>query len=247
MRAGRILLFFQIVAHLAIIPMFLYAGPKDYIISLAVYFLTGCLGMNMTYHRLLSHRSWKAPKFFETIGTTLGTLGLTGSSIAWCAVHRDHHQHADTSHDPHSPHWSPWWKVQFLSMFYRPNLRKVSDLLKSPTHRFLHKNYFLINLSYVLILGIINPFLVISAYLFPAAILWNAGSAVNSLGHISGYKNFNCPDHARNNLILGYLVWGEGWHNNHHRYPKRSYYGTKWYEVDISGLIIKCLKKKNVN
>ncbi len=243
MRSAYLLLLFQIVAHLAIFPMVALAKPQDYLISLTIYFLTGCIGMNMTYHRLLSHRSWKPPRFFEAIGATLGTLGLTGSSLAWCAVHRDHHQYADTIHDPHSPHHSTFWKVQFLSMFYRPNLRRVPDLIKSPIHRFLHKNYFFVQLFYVLLLGLVDPFLIVSAYLFPAAILWNAGSAVNSIGHLVGYKLFTCKDESRNNWLLGYLVWGEGWHNNHHRFPKKSYFGNRWYELDVTGLLIKIFQR----
>ena len=234
----------QILAHLAIIPMVVWGTSQDFLISLGVYFLTGCLGMNMTYHRLLSHRSWNAPKWFEHLGSLLGTLGLTGSTIAWCAIHREHHRTTDTPKDPHSPHYQKWWEVQFLSMRHPVNVRFVTDLLRDPFQIFLHRHYFKINFAYAAILLAIDPFLMISAYLFPAAVLWNAGSAVNSIGHLFGYKNHDAKDESRNNLALGYLVWGEGWHNNHHRYPKRYYLGERWFEIDISGLMIHLVRKR---
>lgn len=192
----------------------------------------------MTYHRLLSHRSWSAPQWFEKIGTLFGTLGLTGSPLAWCAIHREHHIYAETAKDPHSPHFQKWWQVQYLSMRHPPQIRVALDLLRDPFQRFVHRHYFKISMGYAVILFLVDPFLVISAYLFPAAILWNAGSAVNSIGHLFGYRNHATHDESRNNLILGYFVWGEGWHNNHHRSPKKFYFGERWFEVDVSGLLI---------
>jgi len=233
----------QILAHLSIIPMLYFGKPGDYLISLTVYFFTGCLGMNITYHRLLSHRSWRPPRFFEEIGTLLGTIGLTGSSIAWTAIHREHHAYSDKPNDPHSPHHQKWWRVQFLSMFHPPRVKSVRDLMRSSFHRFVHRNYFKINIAYALICLTIDPFLIISAYLFPAAVLWNAGSMINSIGHLFGYKNFPLADESRNNLFLGFFVWGEGWHNNHHRFPNRAYYGVRWYEFDVSGAVIKLLER----
>ena len=106
-----------------------------------------------------------------------------------------------------------------------------------------------INLIYLLTLFLIDPFSIIYAYLFPAAILWNTGSAINTLGHSVGYKKYQTNDMSQNNLILALLTWGEGFHNNHHRYPRSFYFGRSWYEIDISGLLINAIlwtQKKSV-
>ena len=97
------LLSFQIIAHLSIIPMILYATWWQWGISIFVYFLSGCFGMTMTYHRLLSHNSWEVNKLLKYLFTLFATIGLTGSAISWVSVHRQHHAYSDTKDDPHSP------------------------------------------------------------------------------------------------------------------------------------------------
>ena len=241
------LLFAQIVAHLSIIPMILYGHWYHWVIAFFVYFLTGCFGMTMTFHRLLSHKSWNPPKWFEYVGTFLGTYGLTGSSIAWTAIHREHHHHTDDEQDPHSPLYKGFVHVQWMSMFDIPKPRYAAHLLRSKYHVFLHKNYMLIHLCILVTLLAINPMLAVSAYLFPAAILWNMGSFINTISHMVGYRNAESNDHSRNVYWLGYLMWGEGWHNNHHANPTNSSFKVKWWEFDVGGWFIERLNTKPVN
>jgi len=241
---GKLFIFVsQIATHISIIFMILWASYEHYLVSLMVFFFTGCVGMSMTYHRLLAHNSWTAPRWFEILGTLCASVGLTGSSLAWCSVHREHHQNTDKPNDPHTPIHSPWWKVQFLSMFHAPNLRFMKYKLQDPLHKLVHKHYIWIQLIYLSFLILLEPFSVVYAYLFPAAILWNSGSAVNTIGHLFGYTNFQTKDNSKNNLLLALLTWGEGWHNNHHHRPQNKYFGVKWYEIDIAGLCIIALQK----
>ena len=235
------LLIAQAIAHLSLIPMVIWAGWEHWLLALGVYFFTGCIGMSMTYHRLLAHGSWKAPRWFELFGTLCASMGLTGSSLAWCSVHREHHQTVDTEADPHSPLYMKWYEVQFLSMLYLPKIKFMQQKLKDPFHRLLHHHYFLINFGYSVFLFFLDPFAVIYAHLFPAALLWNSGSAVNTVGHLFGYRNFQTSDSSKNSLILALLTWGEGWHNNHHYQSQKYYFGTKWYEVDVAGALISLL------
>ena len=244
------LLIAQIICHLSIIPMLIWAEVSHYFIALLVYFFTGCIGMSMTYHRLIAHRSWQAPRWLEIFGTLCATIGLTGSSLAWCSVHREHHEKPDTKTDPHSPKFKKWWHIQFFSMLYQPKIRLIRDKLKDPFHSFVHRNYFYINIFYGLGVCFLDPFALVYAYLFPATILWNCGSAVNTIGHLWGYKNFKSENNSRNNPLLALITWGEGWHNNHHWKPKKFYFGVKWYEVDVTGTLIYLLyslKRKPCN
>lgn len=234
----------QVLAHASVLPMFLYGNAQQYLISLLVFFMTGCFGMSMTYHRLISHRSWNAPAWFKHFGLLCGTIGLTGSALSWCSVHRLHHQHSDTGNDPHSPHHTKPWRVQFLSMNYEIPFMALRSLAQDKSIRFFHRHYLFINFFYVLVLAIFDPFAVVYAYLFPACVLWNSGSLINSVGHMFGYKNFPTQDEGRNNIFLAFLNWGEGWHNNHHRYPKRAYFGYRWFEIDIAGILIKIIRKR---
>ena len=152
---------FQVVAHLSLIPMFFYGQWYHWLLAALIYFITGWFGMTMTYHRLLTHQSWRAPKWFYYLGTLCGMYGLTGSPIAWVAVHREHHRHTDTDKDPHSPK-NGFFKAQWLSMFHTVNPRYAVDMARDPFQVFVHKNYFLIHSVVLGVLLIINPMLAVA-------------------------------------------------------------------------------------
>lgn len=244
MRDSYLLFLFQLLCHISVVPFVLYGTTYHYLLVLLVYFITGCFGMTMTYHRLLSHNSWNAPKWFKYFGSMAGVYGLTGSPIAWVAVHREHHRHVDTEKDPHSPEHQGFFKVQWLSMFDQVNLRYASHLLRDKFQLFLHKNYFIIHVSIFVFWMLIDPMLALACYTVPAMLLWNMGSFVNSLNHRIGYKNYESTDSSKNLIFTGLLVWGEGWHNNHHAKPQNSTFKKNWWELDIGGTLIKLLEVK---
>ncbi len=211
--------------------------------SFVVYCFTGCFGITMTYHRMLSHKAWTGPIWWNKFGSLCGFYGIVGSPIAWVATHRAHHRDTDGPEDPHSPMQQPWWRVQWFSMLDDVKPKYAVDLFRDQFQVLLHKRYFAIHAIILLVLMMIDPMLAICAYLAPAAILWNAGSMINSITHIHGYRNFETNDNSRCNLLLGYLVFGEGWHNNHHANPKNASFKTQWWEVDIGHMVITLLKK----
>lgn len=225
------LLFFQFIAHISIVAMIFYGVWWQWIIALIVYFFTGCLGMTMTYHRLLSHKSWLPLKWVEYLFTLFATVGLTGSAITWVAVHRQHHAYSDTNKDPHSPQYKGWFYAHFLSMFSPVELKRVTHLLRDEFYVFQHKFYFEINLVYALVLYMIDPFAVVYAWLFPAMLLWNGGSSIVSISHRNGLPH--------NDLSLALLVWGEGYHKNHHDNAGLNQFG----KYDLGGFLIKIIQK----
>lgn len=236
----------QLIAHIAavywVLASFSLAGA---LVVVFVYFLTGCMGMSVTYHRLLTHRSFKTSKTFEYTGTVLATLGLTGSSLSWTASHRQHHRSADRAGDPHSPNVLGYVKAQWGSMFSPIDIRK-SPVLSDAFHRWMHKHYFTVNLTYgALCFAVGGIEGVLIAWLVPAVVLWNAGSLINTVCHTRrlGYRRYETGDSSVNNPILGLLMWGEGWHNNHHRHQNRPNIGERWWEIDIGWFLIKLVRK----
>ena len=95
--SAKKLFILQIIAHITLL-FWLFQVPTwtDVLTVFIVYFFTGCIGMSVTYHRLLTHRSFRTSKFFEYLGTFFASIGLTGSSITWTAAHRQHHATAQT-------------------------------------------------------------------------------------------------------------------------------------------------------
>lgn len=221
----------QLIAHLALIPMIIYAGAFHWFIALFVYFLTGCFGMTMTYHRLLSHKAWNPPKWLEYLFVLFATMGLTGSAISWVAVHRQHHTFVDGDKDPHNPKTKGFLWSHFLSMYAKVEIRYASSLLRDKFYHFQHKHYLDLNLLYAAVLLLIDPFAIIYAWLVPACILWNGGSSIVSFSHRSGYPHNDTP--------LALLVWGEGYHATHHAKAN----SQRWGKFDLGGILIQTFEK----
>lgn len=239
--AKSILLLVQILGALSF--LLLPIVPLHFLwVTLIVYFFTTCIGGTITYHRLFSHRAFRPRKWFKFLGLISGVWGLYGSPIAWASVHRSHHAHVDTPQDPHSPLYQPWWRVQWLSMMSIPQMRNVRDLLRDPMVVFFHRHYYQLHVFIILGLILIDPKALLYAYVWPAILTWNLASSVNWLGHVVGYRNFNTRDNSRNNPLLGIVVFGEGWHNNHHAHPRRYSFREKWWEIDPSEYVIRLIK-----
>jgi stearoyl-CoA desaturase (delta-9 desaturase) len=81
------------------------------------------------------------------------------------------------------------------------------------------------------------------AWLVPAVILWHAGSSINTFSHLIGWQDHQTKDTSTNHWFNGIIMWGEGWHNNHHAFPADYRFGKKWYEIDITAYIIEWIKK----
>lgn len=197
----------------------------------------------MTYHRLVSHKSWTPPKFFELVGSCLGALCLQGSPLAWAAMHREHHRFSDSSKDPHPPHGNVL-RAHFLSMYHEPKLRYILDYRFDLFQQWLHRRYWTVNLFYAgSLFIIIGPFAVVSLYLFPAVLSWHGASFVNTFCHLLGYRNFRTKDNSTNLWWVALFNFGEGWHNNHHSDPQNPYFGRKYWEIDPSGILIRLFNR----
>lgn len=243
---------FQLIAHCALgyWLISLTFNLQNFLVPLAVYVVTG-LGMTVCYHRLLTHRSFTTHKWIERTMTLLTTIGLTGSSLSWTAAHRLHHRKADREGDPHSPYIMGFATAQWGSMFSPISLRS-SPVFGSRFHRMVHKFYLPINLGYGLLLYLLGGvWAVVHMWLVPAAILWNAGSLINTICHTPslGYRYREGSgvvppnrDLSVNNPVLGVLVFGEGHHNNHHQFPGHARIGLRWWEIDIGYMLIKLIR-----
>ena len=218
-----------------------WLAPGSLLVTAFVYTLTACVGGTVTYHRLLSHRSFKAPRWFEVLGILIGVYGLFGTPLNWVAIHRQHHSHTDCPTDPHSPLYQPWWQVQWLSLLAKPNLRYTQDLISDKFLVWIQRNYLKIHSVIIISWISLKPSYLLYAYLWPSFLVWNFASMTNTVCHKFGYRNFETLDSSKNVWWLSILVFGEGWHNNHHAHPSRPSFSKKWWEIDLGALIIRCV------
>ena len=239
----KILRLFHIVNHGLVIVGLAYGNLQMLWISLMVYVILVMMGMNIGLHRYFAHRSFNTSKLVEKFLGICSVISTVGSPLVWVAIHRQHHRSSDQSADPHSPQHGGKIKT-LLGMwnFESVDFSLSKDLMRDKFHRFLHKNYHWIILSYCALLAFINPWLIVFAYAIPACLcFWGAG-LVNVYSHGSGYRNHNTTDSSTNNIINSVLTLGEGWHNNHHASPGAYKQGEKWWELDPPSWIIKLIK-----
>ena len=222
----------QIIAYLSIIPMILYATWWQWIITLLMYFVLNGLGMIMTYHRLLTHRSYPCPRWLEYTLAFITTFSLTGSAITWIAIHRKHHKFADTEKDPHSPDHLGRLRVHFLTMFAEVSPRFALDLIRNNFYMWQRKYYFYIIGSYALFLYLLDPLAVVYAWLFPAFLTIFFGTLILSTSHRDGEPH--------DDFILGILTWGDAFHKTHHDKPME----VRLHKYDIAGWVIETFFEK---
>lgn len=219
------------------------------LLVLTGYFLYGCLGIVVTYHRYLTHKSYETHPFIIKLFSILGCFAGTGSPLAWVAIHINHHLKSDKPDDPHSPTYKgiKIFSLNYVNEVSTDTKWRMRHLVTDKFQQFLHRYYFLINIAYSLILFMIGGFyLMVFLHWTPAMITAIMSNVVNYVGHkpnwFGSYRNYNLNDQSANNWLWAIPSWGEAWHNNHHRFPKDYTFRKKWYEFDISGIIIKLLK-----
>ncbi|HEY8267452.1 MAG TPA: fatty acid desaturase [Xanthobacteraceae bacterium] len=257
---------YHLVALLAFVPWFF--SWSGVVLALLGLYVFGTLGINLCYHRLLTHRGLVTPKPLEHLLAVLGVCCFQETPARWVAVHRRHHQHADEQPDPHSPLVNFFWGHMGWIMVENDELNRLGiferyskDVLRDKFYVKLERNnwwvwvlviswavFFLAGFAAELIRGGGTT----SALQFGASVLvwgvfvrtvlvWHITWSVNSVTHRWGYRNYETDEGSRNNILIGLISNGEGWHNNHHADPRSAKHGHKWWELDVTWLTVKLL------
>ena len=256
---------FHVGALAALLPVFWHW--RNLAVFGVMYFLAINLGIGVAYHRLLTHRGFRTPKWVEYFVTACGTMALEGGPIFWVATHRVHHQNSDQEGDPHTPvdgtFWShAGWILSGRAMHSETALlgRYAPDLMRDKVHVALSKYHWVLLTATGVVQLALGAALaghnatagqrVVSAV---GMMLWgtflrvvvglHATWFVNSATHLYGKRRFETRDESRNNWWVAILTGGEGWHNNHHAHPVSARHGLAWYEFDINYYCIWLLSK----
>jgi stearoyl-CoA desaturase (Delta-9 desaturase) len=239
---------------------------RDIAVFATLYLVTG-LGVTVGFHRLFTHRSFATKPWMRGIFAAMGSMAIEGPVISWVADHRKHHAFADQPGDPHSPHvdHGVGWRgalrglvhahMGWLFIHTQRGARKryAPDLVADPVVSWVDRTFVLWALGGLgaafglgwLIGGTLTAAL--TGLLWGGAVrilvLHHVTYSINSLCHFFGRKRFDTGDESRNLAWLSFLSLGEAWHNNHHAFPTSAAHGMRWWELDLSSLVIRTLER----
>ena len=216
------------------------------LVLLAVMYSLIKLGEEVGIHRMLSHRSFRAHPAVKFVLLVLGSMTVEGPVLDWAAIHIKHHARADREGDPHSPlegffHAHMGWF--FKGDIPDPNIY-CRHLLKDPIVVFVSRTYALwvvLSLGIPLLIGGWTGFL--WAGLVRIFLVHHVTFSTNSICHSFGRREFETTDQSRNQWIVALLSFGQGWHNNHHAFPRSAFAGLHWWQIDGSGCVIWILER----
>lgn len=222
-----------------------------FLVFLISYFVS-MIYTSVFYHRAITHRAMRLKPWAEKFIVATGPWMTGLDPKVWCCLHRLHHLHTDTKEDPHSPVNVGLWGVLLAQK------KSYSDV----THQLIRKEavatatvvdldfdlnwlstsgYFLLPYAVhtvvaLLLAWCLGGFAVAVCYFVGMMGHPIQGFFVNSFGHYHGYRNFDRDDNSKNNTVVSWLVFGEGYQNNHHEFPGSPKFSVKWYEFDLGYL-----------
>ena len=217
-------------------------------------------GITLGFHRMLTHKAFQAHPWVKTFFLISGSMAMQGPALHWAATHTQHHANSDEEDDPHSPLKSLWHAhVGWILNDFKPDIQKYAGaMLKDPTIVFVHNTFWLwvfVGLAIPSLIGAGAAYLMGQSAWFGAltGLIWGGFVrlffnqhitwAVNSICHTFGSRQFETTDESRNNFLFGILAMGEGWHNNHHAFPRSARHGMSWKQPDPSAWAIWLMEK----
>ena len=211
------------------------------------------------YHRYFSHRTFRTSRAMQFIFAVIGNSSMQRGPLWWAATHRHHHKHSDHEEDVHSPVVKGflWSHIGWLTSMknFPTNYASIPDLKKYPELVFLNRFDQIVPFAFGLLMLGIGALL---EWLIPASgvtmwqfffwtffvsttVLLHGTLFINSLAHVWGKRRYQTDDDSRNSWLLAFITLGEGWHNNHHRYPHSTRQGFRWWEIDPTYVTLRLL------
>ncbi len=229
--------------------------------ALAITYVVRVFALTAGFHRYFSHRAFKTSRPFQFVMAWVGTSAAQLGPMWWAANHRHHHQHSDKEADIHSPVVKDafWAHIGWVMCRAYGEIQhdRIKDLSKYPELRFIDRFHVLPVISLIGLLyatgAILDAYypalgtnglqMVMWGFFLSTVLVYHVTFCVNSVTHIVGKRRFDTDDESRNSWWVALLTFGEGWHNNHHRWPLSARQGMYWWELDLSYWLLRVLEK----
>jgi len=216
------------------------------------------------YHRYFSHKTYKTNRIWQFIFAVLGATSVQRGPIWWSAHHRSHHLCSDQPKDVHSPVQHSFFMSHMGWFLTKGNFnydkQRVQDWLKFPEIIFLDRFDILVPVILASLIFLTGHLLYLYApslhtsgfqlliwgFFISTVVAFHVTVSINSLGHRFGKRPYDTEDNSRNNWLLALLTFGEGWHNNHHRYPATAQQGFQWWQFDLTFYMLRVMERIGV-
>ena len=231
------------------------------VVTTFVLYVVRALAITAVYHRGLAHRAFRMPRSVRLAGVLVANSAAQRGPLWWVGRHRIHHRLTDQPGDPHSPRQIGFWRAHAGWQFAPTNVAtpwdQVPDLASAPELRFLDRNHYLapIGLAVACVgvgaalatwapeLGTNGFQMLVWGFVVSTVVIWHVTFSVNSFAHRFGRRPFQTRDTSRNNAWVALLTMGEGWHNNHHRYPASARQGFFRGQLDPTHALLRVLAR----
>jgi stearoyl-CoA desaturase (Delta-9 desaturase) len=235
--------------------LYYYGAPGGIIIIFStILFIAIGLGITTGYHRLFSHKSYKAHPVMKALLLFFGSLAAENSAIEWSYNHRIHHAKTDTPEDPYSIK-KGFLYAHLLCIFKKTSVdkTKVPDLASDRPvmlqDRFYTPLYLAGNAFFTLIIGFLaqdyfGAF--VFSYLLRTFVVHHMTFLINSAAHMWISRTYNPHISAADNWFLSFFSFGEGYHNYHHAYPADYRNGVRWHNFDPTKWLVYSLSKVGI-
>ena len=253
-----------IVIHLSIFAVF-WVGWSPIAIGFTIFFYAlRMFAITAFYHRYFSHKSFKTSRIAQFVFAIIGATATQRGPLWWASNHRHHHVHSDKPTDIHSPKQTGFlWSHMgwFLSKKnFKTNFERIQDLAKFPELTWLDRYDVVVPFLFALIIFLLGYFLnlffpnlgtsgwqmFVWGYIISTVLVFHGTFVINSLAHVIGRRRFKTRDESKNSFILALITFGEGWHNNHHKFPGSARQGLHWWEIDFSYYGLLALEKLGI-
>lgn len=242
---------FVVVHVVALVGPFFYTSWGAVAVAFALYLVTGLFGITLGYHRLLTHRTFKAPRWVERVLGTCGMLAMQRGPLDWIAHHRMHHAGVDTDADPHNARRGFFWSHIGWLVYYQPEihdpvrLRKFArDIVADPYLYALTPLWVQVVSQAALgaLLWLVGGLdYVVWGIFVRLFVVYHITWLVNSATHLWGYRSYETLDLSTNCWWVGLLAFGEGWHNNHHSEQDAAPAWRRPWEIDVTWYVIRIM------
>ncbi|MFW6093835.1 MAG: acyl-CoA desaturase [Pseudomonadota bacterium] len=260
--AGAIVVALVMVAfHLGSLGVFFTGASTVTLVVAGVLYLVRGLGITAGYHRLLAHRSYQTSRPMQFLLALAGCLAVQGGPLWWVSHHRAHHRDTDSAGDVHSPVTKGFWQSHMGWMMsaaaFREKGTNTRDLHRYPELKWLQRYYVPLIVAqgaglYALGAGLNATFpawgtsgaqMLVWGLFLTTVVTWHVTFAVNSVCHTWGRRPHQTGDASTNHPLVGVLAYGEGWHNNHHKYPFSARHGLEWWQLDLTWWLLRGLER----